>query len=479
LSGISPTASSGVAPDGGSFRDPDGRVFRLHGDVLRGLTTEGLADWEAFVESGLLARLTETGEVVGTTVAEPAMLDALWSVDPEGAWVAALRHERLPFVSYPYEWTFSMLKDAALLQLRLTREALAADLALKDASPYNVQWRGAQPVFIDVGSFARARKGEPWPGYRQFCMLFLYPLLLEAYRGMPFQPWLRGSLEGIHPSEARSLLRGRDTMRSGVLRHVALHAKLERTHADGAKDVRRELEEAGFDKRLVEANLKNLERLVTGLKPPGGATEWSDYGKTCSYSDEDTLAKEEFVRAAVVRRPRSLVWDLGCNDGRYSRIASEGSDYTIALDADHGVVDRLYVDLKREGTRTILPLVGDIADPSPGLGWRGRERLPLTERGQPDLTLALALVHHLVIGRTIPQRALVDWFADLGSELVVEFPDRDDAMVRRLLARKRDGSHPDYTRRDFEGVLRSRFEIVQSVELPSGTRALYHASPVR
>ena len=139
-----------------------------------------------------------------------------------------------------------MLKDAALLQLRVTRKALSADLALKDATPYNVQWRGARPVFIDVGSFMRGRVGEPWLGYRQFCMLFLYPLLLEAYRGIPFQPWLRGSLEGIHPAEASALLRGRDTMRSGVLEHVALHAKLERNHADSATDVRRSCARQGL-----------------------------------------------------------------------------------------------------------------------------------------------------------------------------------------------------------------------------------------
>ena len=453
-------------------------MFLLDGDIVRGLTPEGATDWEAFAATGLLDRFTEAGEVVETTVADAATLDALQSADPDGGWVAALRHERLPFVSYPYEWTFSMLKDAALLQLGVTREALAADIALKDATPYNVQWRGARPVFIDVGSFARAREGEPWLGYRQFCMLFLYPLLLEAYKGIPFQPWLRGSLEGIHPAEARGLLRGRDTLRGGVLRHVALHAKLEHSHADGSKDVKRELREAGFDKQLVEANLKGLQKLVKGLEPPGGATEWSEYGATCSYSDEDTRAKEDFVRSAVMQRGRSLVWDLGCNDGRYSRIASEGSAYTVALDADRGVVDRLYLALRHEGARTILPLVGDVADPSPGLGWRGQERLTLLERGRPDMILALALIHHLVIGRTIPLRELVGWLADIGSELVVEFPHREDVMVKRLLTRKHEGAHPDYTRTDFEDVLRSRFEVLRSVELPSRTRTLYHASPL-
>ena len=266
-----PATSSSAVPDGGSFRDPDGRVFCFGGEIVRGLTEDGLANWNAVVDSGLLERLTSAGDVVATTIAAPDVLEAIQSSDPDGGWRTALRHERLPFVSYPYEWTFSMLRDAALLQLRVTREALAADLALKDATPYNVQWVGARPVFIDVGSFERARPGEPWLGYRQFCMLFLYPLLLEAYKGIPFQPWLRGSLEGIHPSEARALLRGRDTLRGGVLRHVALHAKLERSHADGSKDVRRELREAGFDKQLIEANLKGLEKLVAGLDPPAGS----------------------------------------------------------------------------------------------------------------------------------------------------------------------------------------------------------------
>lgn len=477
MAAASRTTTSGAALDGASFRDPDGRVFCLNGDVLRGLTVEGVADWEAFAASGLLARLVEAGDLVETTAADPEALEALRAVDPNGQWVAALRHERLPVVSYPYEWSFSMLRDAALLQLRITRDALGVGIALKDATPYNVQWRGARPVFIDVGSFARARQGEPWLGYRQFCMLFLYPLLLEAYKGIPFQPWLRGSLEGIHPSEARALLRGRDTLRGGVLKHVALHAKLERSHADRTSDVREELRSAGFDRQLIEANLEGLENLVRGLEPPGGATEWSDYGATCSYSEDDTRTKEEFVRAAVRRSAPSLVWDLGCNDGRYSRIAAEGSEYTVALDADRGVVDRLYVALKHEGARGVLPLVGDVADPSPGLGWRGRERLPLVGRGSPDLVLALAVVHHLTIGRTIPVRELVDWLADLDSELVVEFPERHDEMVKRLLARKRDGSHPEYNRDDFEAALGSRFSIVDTLGLPSGTRTMYHAIP--
>jgi SAM-dependent methyltransferase len=450
-------------------------VFHVGEVVLRGLTSRGLEDWEAFLASGLPPRLA--GDVVETELAGSEELETLRALEPDGNWFAALRHERIPFVSYPYEWSFSMLRDAALLQLRLTRDCFAAGLSTKDATPYNVQWRGSRPVFIDVGSFQQARAGEPWLGYRQFCMQFLYPLLFESYKGMPFQPWLRGSLEGIDPASARSVLGGWGALRPGVLKHVVLHARLERSHGDDT-NVRRELRDAGFDARLVDANLRQLHKLVQGLRPPGDGSEWSDYGTTCAYTAQDTAAKEEFVRTVVRQRPRDLVWDLGCNDGRYSRIAAEGSAYTVALDADRVVIDRLYNALKAEAVSNVLPLIADVADPSPGLGWQNRERPPIADRGRPDLCLCLALVHHLAIGRMIPLDALVGWLADLGGELVVEFPHRDDEMVRRLLARKAEGAHPDYTRADFEAALRSRFEIHQVVDLPSGTRTMYHASPV-
>jgi len=370
-----------------------------------------------------------------------------------------------------------MLKDAALLQLRLTSAALAEDLTLKDASPYNVQWRGSQPVFIDIGSFERARSGDPWTGYRQFCMLYLYPLLLEAHRGVAFQPWLRGSVDGIAPRDFRRLFARRDSLRPGMLRHVFLHASLERRHADKGSDVRRELEAAGFDKRLVESNVMQMSRLVTKLRPRAHDSEWQDYGSTCSYNDRETLAKEEFVRRAVGDRQRSLVWDLGCNDGRYSRIASERSELTVAVDFDRAVVDALYRSLRDEDNRSILPLVLDLADPSPGIGWRNRERMTFLERGRPDLALCLALVHHLSIGRNIPLRELVDWLRSLDCEVVVEFPARTDPMVQRLLGAKRADAHPDYDGETFDSLLRARFEILDLVELPSETRTLYFARP--
>ena len=461
----------------GSFRDWDGRVFLGRDRVYRALSAVGLADWDALAASDLFEQFTASGELVATDRAGDDVLDEIKRLDPAGGWVGALSHERLPFVSYPYEWSFSMLQDAALLQLRLVSTALSEGLMLKDATPYNVQWRGAQPVFVDVGSFERAREGEPWVGYRQFCMLFLYPLLLEAYRGVAFQPWLRGSLDGISPTDFRALFTRRDAFRPGMLRHVFLHAGLERRHADRGSDVRGELEKAGFDRKLVSATVENVAALVRRLRPRPGASTWSEYDQTCSYLDAETAAKEDFVRRVVGQRRRRLIWDLGCNEGRFSRIAAEGSDIVVAVDSDRAVVDRLYASLRDEASTSILPLVVDLANPSPAVGWDNAERSTLADRGLPELSLCLALVHHLSISRNVPLREVVRWLRELECEVVVELPDRADPMVQRLLLGKRDDAHPDYSRETFEQELGARFEVVESVELASGTRTLYHAVP--
>jgi len=459
--------------DRGSFRDPDSRVFYAGDSVHRALSERGLADWDALAATTLFRDKVAEGKLVGTEqLPEPNGLPA--ELDAERV-AAVLRHDRVPVVSYPYEWPFGMLKDAALLELELLLAALDEELILKDASPYNVQWRGTQPVFVDVGSFERLREGEPWAGYRQFCMLLLYPLMLQAFRKVPFQPWLRGSLEGIEPAEMRRLLTFRDRFRRGVLTNVVLHAKLEARYAD--REVKQDLKKAGFRTELIRVNARKLRKLVRRLEWKPGRTAWSTYRTTNPYDEPDAAAKLDFVREAAGARQRRLVWDLGCNDGRFTRVAAMHADYTVAVDADAAVVEALYRELRDEGADTILPLVGNLADPSPGLGWRGAERRPLVDRGRPDLTLALALVHHVALTSNVPIRDFLEWLAGLQTELVIEFPTRDDPMVQRLLSRKGPGANPDYDTETFERALNERWRVERRETLPSGTRILYRASP--
>jgi hypothetical protein len=451
----------------GSFRDWDSRVFYDDGRILRALSDEGLQDWLALSGSTLFADAVAEGKLVSSTRVDDTEI---------GGAAAVLEHARIPFVSYPYEWTFAMLRDAALLQLELLRRALDEDLILKDSSSYNVQWNGSRPVFIDIGSFERLRPGEPWAGYRQFCMLFLNPLLLQSYKGVDFRPWLRGSLEGITPVETRRLLSVRDLFRSGVLTNVSLHARLERKHADSSRDVKTELKEAGFRKELIVANVRRLEKLVDKLEWKPGVTAWSDYTATTSYDETDALRKEAFVREVVHSRGWDLVWDIGCNEGRHARIAAENARDVVALDGDAAVVDGLYRALAAEGSTTILPLAVDVTDPSPALGWHGLERRTLEARGRPELTLCLAVLHHVAISGNVPVPEFLSWLAELQTALVIEFPTRDDPRVASLLARKKHRAHPDYDREPFERALAQRFDVSRKEELSGGTRILYYAN---
>jgi hypothetical protein len=470
---IGGAAGARLLPEPGSFRDPHSRVLRGEGGVYRALSAQGLADFQAVAATSFWARAQEDGRVVRTEVVatadRPAGLGANWP--------GLLRHETIPVVSYPYEWPFGMLRDAALLQLGLLADALEEGMVLKDSSPYNVQWRGARPTFVDVGSFEPLADGEAWTGYRQFCMLYLYPLLLQAYKGVAPQAWMRGSLDGIAPEQMAGLFAGSDKLKRGVMTHITMHARLGERYGDRERDVKRELRDAGFSRDLVKANVRKMTRLVEGLawEPPKGV--WTEYGQVNTYTDADAEAKGAFVRAAAAQRRPSLVWDLGCNDGRYSRIVAAEGARVVALDSDQGPVELLYRDLRAAGDERVLALTMNVTDPSPGLGWRGEERRPLLSRGRPELVLCLALVHHVTITANVPMRAWIDWLAELGASIVIEFPTREDPMVQRLLAAKKEGTHADYERAAFERCLGDAFEVERSESLASGTRVLYLAHP--
>jgi hypothetical protein len=467
-----PSDSARAEP--GSFRDPESRVFYSGGDVYRSLSQEGLDDFRQLSQTSFWKEFSADGRIVATELVEgqKGLPDLLVK---ESAGV--LRHERIPFVSYPYEWPFAMLKEAALLQLDLNLAALEEDMILKDSSPYNIQFKGSKPVFVDVGSFERLREGEPWVGYRQFCMLFLYPLLLQSVKDFDPRALLRGNIDGITPAQMRGLVSFRDRFRKGFYLNVFLHAKLEARHGSRGKEVKDEVKKAGFKKELIQANVRRMRKLVAGLEwsPPQGV--WVEYGERNSYTDEDAKRKDEFVREVSTSQPWGLTWDIGCNNGRYSRIAEEGSDYVLAVDYDQGPVELLHRTLHGEGDEKILTLTMNLADPSPGLGWRGLERKPLPERGAPDLLLALALIHHTTIAANVPVKEFVGWLAALGTSLVIEFPTREDVMVKTLLGPKREGLHPDYERTNFERELSAAFDVERRERLASGTRLLYFARP--
>jgi hypothetical protein len=457
----------------GSFRDREGRVLLRDGVVLRVLSQSAMEDWQSLSSTQLFTRAVSEGKIIPTRLADVSdeELAAL-----SERWVGALEHERIPFISYPYEWSFSMLKQAALLHLELLLAALDDDLILKDSSAYNIQWRGSSPVHIDIPSFTRLQPGEAWVGYLQFCQLFLYPLMLTAYKNLPFQPWLRGAIDGINPIECRRIMSLRDHLRPGVLTHVFLQSQLQASTADSKTSMRGELRQLGFSKSLIVNNAGKLQRTVKKMRWQERRSEWVAYATDHSYQEEDERQKQEFVSRAVGLRHWKTVWDLGCNTGVYSRIAAENADSVVAIDGDHLAVERFFIELQQEGPGNILPLVMNLADPSPNLGWRGQERQSLTARGPAELILFLALIHHMVISANIPLEELVDWLAELGSHLVIEFVTKRDAMVQKLLLNK-DDIYSDYELANFERCVDQYFETMAREALQEGTRVLYFLAP--
>lgn len=443
--------------DPGSFRDPGGRV-RWRGDSPeRVLSADGRRDWVSVETSGLLRSLDD--RVVPT------------SERRDGDDIV-LVHERIPLWTYPYEWSFTMLKRAAELQLEILVTALEHGQTLKDATPYNFQFRGTRPVFVDLGSFRPYRSGEPWLGYGQFCRLFLYPLLIQAHAEIPFQPLLRGSLNGIDPEVAAAMLRG-NRLKAGVALDVVLQAKAQRRAA--GRDVREELANAGFKLEMIQANLKRLRNLVSNLEWKPDSSTWSDYAR-CDHVASQRSPKAEFVASVMGLRRRRLVFDLGANDGHFSRIAAEHADLVLAADGDALVVDRLFRELETDKVENIVPLVYDISDPSPGLGWRGRERQSLEDRAQPDLVMLLAVIHHLVVGGNLPLSEVTAWLRSFDCEVIFEWVPRDDPMAIGLAVNKRSGEvHADYEEASLRKLLDNGFDIAREDKLEG--RILFHLIP--
>ena len=458
----------------GSFKDPMGRVYHVsgeHGDkIIRGLTRDGSATLKKLLTERFFQSLMSKGEVIGTHLLP---VENSYARQIVGAgWHSAIEHDPVSFVSWPYEWPFSMLKDAALLQLSLLEESIAHGWTLKDATPFNVQWRGARPTFVDVTSFV-PWDGRYWRAYRQFCATYLAPLLLTAHLGIPFQPLLRSRLEGLAADEAARYFRGLSRFRRGVPSHILFPAVAERMSVRGAAPAKSRQRQS---ETMQRALFDSLRRLISSLSCRSEPSEWVRYRDSHSYGADESRKKRFVGEHAAAEHP-ALVWDLGANTGAMSRVAAQSADTVVAVDSDHGVVETLYKSLLGVGEpQNIIPLVMDVANPSPAQGWAGRERAAFGGRRSPDLVLCLALIHHLRVVANIPVALLLDWLRSLQAVVIVEFVDRDDEMFQKLLANK-DELYPDYTAENFNCEVARRFHVRQRLRLKGGLRELLVLGP--
>ncbi len=454
----------------GSYRDPSGFVFRRDGVLYRQINAPFADEWAAFESSGLHKALIDESLLVAD---QPASLE----LAPEPGAVAVIQPDELEFISYPFEWSFSQLKDAALLTLRAQALAGERGMTLRDASAYNVQFKHGKPILIDTLSFERAAPDQPWKPYRQFCENFLAPLALMAHRDGRLGQLMRTWIDGV-PLDLASELLPRSTryFAPGLAAHIHLHARAQRQHAGSSGP------EASTAPRAVTmsetrrlALLDHLRRTVEGLHLPAHGTVWVDYAERTSYSEAGTASKESIVREmlqAVASEGGKRAWDMGANTGRYSQIAAEAGFWVLALDIDWAAVERHYLALRTSGEQRITPLLADIAEPSPAIGWENTERASLIDRSNADVLVALALVHHLAIGRNVPLPMISRLMARLSPNLIVEWIPKVDPMCKRLLAARED-IFADYSADGFRAAFGRDFEIVEERPIEDSGRVLF------
>jgi ribosomal protein L11 methylase PrmA len=460
-----------------SFRDPSAFLFESGGVLYRWVGERAADDYRLLMDSGLYTELVEESVLVDHEELgrgeSTALQSRLRDKELGGPTHVILRPRRLPFISYPYEWSFQQLKHAALVTLHIQRRALARDLSLKDASAYNVQFDGVTPVLIDTLSFERYVDGRPWVAYRQFCQHFLAPLALMAYRDIRWGLASREHIDGLPLDFVAASLPRRTRLRPGLVMHLHGHAASQKRHAAaGSAAASTSLARRAFSRRAMEGLLDSLEGAVRALRWKREDTEWAEYYDDTNYSGTAEEHKARVVRQWVGElRPRKL-WDLGANDGRYSRVAKEGASFVLSADGDPVAVDRNYRQCRAEGQKGILPLLVDLFNPSPALGWEHNERMSLLQRGPADMVLALALMHHLCISNNVSFDRLVSFFARCAETLLIEWVPKGDSQVQRLLATRED-IFDGYGREAFENAFGARFSLLKREEIPESKRSLY------
>ena len=447
-----------------SFRDPAGFIFTRQGELYRQVNPGGRPDYDALMSSGLYEHLVGAGDLVRHEEVDLA-------ISPDGGASVVLRPARVGFISYPYEWCFSQLKAAALLTLRLQKAAVERGMSLKDATAYNVAFEGGRPVLIDTLSFERLTPGRPWVAYRQFCQFFLAPLAAISYVDVRLLQLLRAHLDGIPLELASRLLPATTRLRPGILTHIHLQAAAERRVAGGAPRMESRRTQA-IGQNALAGILDSLERTVTGLTWRPGKTTWGDYYEATNYTDAAFDHKREIVTAAIDRVAPRNVWDLGANDGTFSRLASDRGIPTVAFDVDPVAVEKNYRRVVERKETRLLPLLLDLTNPTARAGWAHEERDSFADRGPADLVLALALVHHLAIAHNVPLPRIAEFFARIARALVIEFVPKGDSQLQRMLSTRED-IFDQYTQPDFEAAFGRWFTIEQVTPVRDAERVMY------
>ncbi|HUS97938.1 MAG TPA: 50S ribosomal protein L11 methyltransferase [Hyphomicrobiaceae bacterium] len=453
---------------GGSFRDPCGHVFDDGSTILRTVTRVKIDEFLELQDKGVYERLAKRGQIVGSEDVTDHHLDMVVENVRR-----VLRHERLKYISYPYEWSFNQLKDAALLTLNLQIDLLENDNAtLSDNTAYNVQFEGHRAVFIDVLSVQKYVEGTPWTGYGQFCQQFLNPLLMTSKLGLDFRHWFRGNVEGIPTTDLCRMLKARHFLSPGVLTHVYMHAKALELAARASHQTGETRASAPLSKAKHLALLKYMRAFIATLSVKSHGTTWGEYETTNTYDQGEAGLKRQFVSEFVNQAKPNLLIDLGCNAGEYSIVSLDaGAENVIGFDFDSNAVDVAY-NRSKAGKLNFLPLQLDAFNPSPSQGWRQNERSGFNDRAKSDAMIALAFEHHLAIAKNAPLDQMIDWLVSIAPAGIIEFVPKTDPTVQ-LMLRGREDIFADYDEPTFAAILASKSKIEKTMKVTDHGRVLF------
>jgi hypothetical protein len=447
----------------GSFRDPSGMILVENGVILRCVRKSYKKEFDHLIESGLYEKLAHRKLLIPHKEVSSKYTE-------DDSIYKTIQPEQIPFISYPYEWSFTQLKDAAKLTLQVQKIALQYGMILKDASAYNVQFYKGKPIFIDTLSFEIYDERLPWVAYQQFCKHFLVPLVLMQYLGYKCGLLPKVFIDGVDLDLASSLLPWSTRFRMSLLLHIHIHAKSQNYYAGKGDKISKNKRTMG--KVAMQGLIDSLFSCISNAKNKKLNTEWGRYYRITNYSDEAMSHKKIIVEDFINRIKPASVCDLGGNNGTFSRIPASKKIPTLSFDIDPVAIDCSYKYAREKKESMILPLVMDLTNPSPSLGWSNRERMSFTERVNCDMVLALALIHHLAISNNVPLKDLADFFAMCGKTIVIEFVPKADSQVKKLLDSRKDIFY-EYDQKNFESIFSEVFKIIDSVPVNGTVRTLY------
>ena len=443
-----------------SFRDRSGFLFYYENEIYRIINFSYKKQYEKFMNSELYQKLEEKNLIISHSEIE--------NLDIDCDYYKIIKPEKIPFISYPYEWSFSQLKDAALLTLRIQKAAMKYGMTLKDGSAFNIQFHNGHPIFIDTLSFEIYEEGQIWKPYKQFCQHFLAPLALISKKDVRLNLLSKTFIDGIPIDLAAKLLPKTTFGNFGLMAHIHAHAKSQKHYED--KDAK--IKQKTLSKRSFEGLIESLKSSIEKMTWNENNTEWGDYYSDTNYTEKSFEEKKQFISLTIDQVKPKLVWDMGANTGVFSRLASTKGINTISYDIDPLAVEKNYLLSSQNSEQNILPLILDLTNPSSGIGWNHNERMSIIQRGPADMVFALALVHHLAISNNVPLNKIAEFFSQISKFLIIEFVPKSDSQVKRLLLTRED-IFENYDEKNFEIEFSKFFKIINSKKILDSERTIY------